>query len=129
MTLLYVIFAGGFISLIVLIGCTLKQKAHAVLGLSLTVIVAFVLLGIAAYQVQLGYDHMHMTRILMTTAEGLRKGKADAVLAAYDRFSAMRTNTSITFWDARNQLYEDLAKLGATANGIQGVATNRSSSE
>jgi hypothetical protein len=129
MTLLHLFLAGGFLALIVLIAYTIKQKACAALGLSLTVIVAFVLLSIAVYQVQLGYDHMHMTRILLTTAEGLRAGKADAVLAAYDRFSAMRTNAGVTFWDARNQLYEDLAKLGATANGIQGAATNRSPAE
>jgi hypothetical protein len=118
MTLLYLILGGGLLALIVLISYTVKRKAYAALGLSLGVIVVFVLVSMAAYQVQMGYDHMHMARILRSTADGIRAGKADEVVAAYDRFSAMRTNAGITFWDARKQ-YEDLAKLGTTTNGIQ----------
>lgn len=119
MTLLYLIIGGGLLALVVLISYTVKKRAYAALGLSLGVIVAFVLLSIAAYQVQTGYDHMHMTRILKRTAEAIRAGDAAEVVAAYDRFSTIRTNTGISFWDARNQLYADLAKLGSATNIIQ----------
>ena len=94
----------------------MKRKAYAVLGLSLVVILAFVFLTVVAYQVQMGFDHMHMTRILRSTADTIRAGNAREVLAAYDYFSAMRTNTGVSFWDARNQLYADSAKLGAATN-------------
>lgn len=112
MTLLYLIVGGGLLALGLLILYTLKKKAHAALGLSLGVIVAFVLLSVAAYQVQMGYDHMHMTQILKRTAEAIRAGGGTEVVAAYDRFSAARTNGGHSFWDARNQLYADLATLG-----------------
>ena len=125
MTLLYLILGGGFLALVVLISYTVKRGAFAALGLSLGVIIAFVLLSVAAYQVQMGYDHRHMTRILRSTSDAIRAGNADEVVAAYDRFSAMRTNAGVTFWDARNRLYEDLARLGATTNVIQqGAAGN-----
>jgi hypothetical protein len=119
MSLPLLILGAGLAAVVVLIAYTLKRKAYAVLGLSLGVIIAFVLLGVAAYQIQMGYDHMHMTWILKSTASAIRSGNADAVVAAYDRFSMMRTNAGVTFWDARNQLYADLAKLGTTTNGIQ----------
>ena len=126
MTLLYLILGGGFLALVVLISFTVKRKAYAALGLSLGVIIAFVLLSVAAYQVQMGYDHKHMTLILRITSDAIRADRADDVVAAYDRFSAMRTNAGVTFWDARNQLYKDLAKLGTTTNVIQqDTSTNR----
>ena len=118
MTLLYLIFAGGLSALVLLISYTLKKKAYATLGLSLGVIIACVLLSMAAYRVQMGYDHMHMTHILKRTAEAISAGAADEVIAAYNRFSVATTNNSVSFWDARNQLYADLARLGAT-NMIQ----------
>jgi hypothetical protein len=119
MTLLHLIFAGGLLALVVLISYTVKKSTYATLGLSLGVIVAFGLLSIAAYQVQIGYDHMHMTSILKRTAEAIRAGNSAEVVAAYDRFSAARTNTAASFWDARNQLYADLASLGTATNLVQ----------
>ncbi len=119
MNLPLLILGAGLAAVLVLISYTFRRKAYTVMGLSLGVIVAFVLLGIAAYQTQIGYDHWHMTRIVKSTASAIRSGNADAVVAAYDRFSMMSTNAGVTFWDARNQLYADLARLGATTNGIQ----------
>lgn len=119
MTLLYLIIGVGLLAVVVLISYTVKKKAYAALGLSLGVIVAFVLLSIAAYQVQMGYDHMHMTRILKKTADAIRAGDAAEIVAAYDRFNSVRTNSGVSFWDARNLLYADLAKLGAATNIIK----------
>lgn len=119
MTLLYLILGAGFLALVVLVSYTVKRRAYTTLGLSLGVIVAFVLLSVAAYQVQMSYDHRHMTYILKSTSSAIRAGKADEVVAAYDRFSVMSTNIGVTFWDARNRLYKDLVKLGVTTNVIQ----------
>ena len=126
MTLLYLILGGGFLSLAVLVAYTVKRRAYAALGLSLGVISAFVLLSVAAYQIQMGYDHRHMTHILKSTSDAIRVGKADEVVAAYDRFTALRTNADMTFWDARNRLYDDLAKLSTKTNVIhKGAATDQ----
>lgn len=116
MTLLYFIFGAGLLALIVLISHGVNRKAYTALGLSLGVIVASILLSVAAYKIQMSYDHMHMTRILEKTSEAIHAGKAREVAEAYDRFSAMRTNAGVTFWDARNQLYRDLATIGGTTN-------------
>jgi hypothetical protein len=125
MTLLHLTIGGGLLALGLLISFTLKKKAYSTLGLSLGVIVAFVLLSVAAYQVQMGYDHMHMTQILKRTAEAIRAGGGTEVVAAYDRFSATRTNGGNSFWDARNQLYADLATLGAATNSTSPATGSR----
>lgn len=119
MTLLYLILICGLAAFVMLISYTARKKAYAVLALSLGLIAVIVFLTVAAYQVQMGYDHMHMTRILKVTADAIRAGQSDAVVIAYDQFSAMRTNVDVRFWDARNQLYEDLTKLGTTTKSIQ----------
>ena len=128
MTLLHLILGGGFLALIFLVFYTVKRKAYAALGLSLGVIVAVVLLNIAAYQVQIGYDHMHMTRILRSTADAIRAGKADEVVAAYDRFSAIRTNAGITFWELRwsNSPRRNTSWPSAGRDWISNASCNRS---
>lgn len=119
MSLLPVLLAVAVGSLLSLVVKAVRERAYAILALSLSVVTAVAGILVIAYQVQLGYDHHHMSMILRRTSDAIRAGRGEEVQTAYTGFLRDRATPGISFWDARNRLYTELGRISTNAQAIQ----------
>jgi len=127
MSLLPILFAVALGSLLFLVIKAVRDRAYAMLALSLGVVAAVSGILVVAYQIQLGYDHHHMSMILRRTSDAIRAGRGEEVQAAYSCFLRDRATPGLSFWDARNRLYKELGRISTNDQTIQpsGAANRR----
>jgi hypothetical protein len=119
MSLLPILLAIAVGLLLFLIIKGFRERQYAMLALSLGVVVAIAGILVVAYQVQIGYDHHHMTIILRRTSDAIRAGRAEDIQAAYNGFLRDRATHGMSFWEARNRLYSELGRVSTNAQIIQ----------